>query len=122
MLHLRFPFYLFIYLFLNFLLRPTFHMGHGTVSGYHALCMGPTTSMTSKYFIGMYLSVSLMHCLWDSQTSFFNKTFIKNGSHGTIHIFKYFFATVFLVFRKISCIQTDPKYRQYFPKGTSYPD
>ena len=30
-------------------------------------------------------SMGSMHSLWNSQTSFFNKTFIKNGSHGTIH-------------------------------------
>ena len=34
--------------------------------------------------------------------------YIKNGFHGTIYIFKNYFATVFLVFSKISCIQTDP--------------
>ena len=38
------------------------------------------------------------------QTSFFNKTFIKNGSHDTIHTFKNYFATVFLIFSKISDI------------------
>ena len=40
---------------------------------------------------------------------FFNKTFIKNGSHGIIHTFKIYFTTVFRVFRKIRDIQTDPK-------------
>ena len=34
--------------------------------------------------------------------------YIKNGFHGTIYIFKNYFATVFSVFSKISCIQTDP--------------
>ena len=41
---------------------------------------------------------------------------IKNGSHDTIHTFKNYFATVFLVFSfqfsvsvTISSIQTDPK-------------
>ena len=32
---------------------------------------------------------------------------IKNGSYSTIHIFKNYFATVFSVFSKISCIQTN---------------
>ena len=36
---------------------------------------------------------------------FFNKTFIKNGSHDTIHIFKNYFATIFSVFGKINGIQ-----------------
>ena len=40
---------------------------------------------------------------------FIQKKIIKNGSHNTIHTFKNYFAIVFLVFSKISCIQTDPK-------------
>ena len=38
----------------------------------------------------------------------------KNGSHRTIHTFKNYFATVFLVFSKISCIQTDSKWIFFF--------
>ena len=34
---------------------------------------------------------------------------IKNGSHDTIHTFKNYFALVFSVSVKISCIQTDPQ-------------
>ena len=37
----------------------------------------------------------------------FSNFFIKNGSHSTIYTFKKYFATVFLVSAKISCIQTD---------------
>ena len=46
--------------------------------------------------------VGPMHCSRNSQTSFFNKTFIKNGSHGIIHTFKNYFAIMFSVFNKIS--------------------
>ena len=53
--------------------------------------------------------MGLVYCLWDSQTSFFTQTFIKNGSHNTIHIFKNYFTTVFSIFNKISGIQTYPK-------------
>ena len=54
------------------------------------------------YSVGpMHCSVGPMHCLHDLQTSFFNKIFIKNGSHGAIHTFKNYFATVFSVFSKI---------------------
>ena len=76
------------------------HISHGilSVSGSRALCMGPTTSLTSEIFIEMCLSVGPVHCLWDPQTSFFNKTFIKNGPHSTIHTFKNYFVTMFLVF------------------------
>ena len=38
------------------------------------------------------------------------KIYIKNGSHGTIHTFKNYFATVFSVFSKISCIRIDLTY------------
>ena len=50
----------------------TFHW-NSTVSGSHVLFTGPTNI-------------------------FFAKTLIKNGSHGTIHIFKNYFVTVFSVF------------------------
>ena len=42
--------------------------------------------------------VGPVYCLWDPQTSFFNKIFIKNGSHDTIYIFKNYFATIFSIF------------------------
>ena len=42
--------------------------------------------------------VGLVHCAQDPQTSFFNNFFIKYGFHGTIYIFKNYFATLFLVF------------------------
>ena len=59
---------------------------------------GTTTSLTSKIFTEICLSVGLVHCSRDLQTSFFNQTFIKNGSHGTINTFKNYFVIVFLVF------------------------
>ena len=40
----------------------------------------------------------------------FKKKKIKNGSHDTIYTFKNYFATVFSVFSKISCVRTDPTY------------
>ena len=52
----------------------------------------------------------LVYYSWVSKTSLFSHFFIKNGSYGTIHIFKNYFTTVFSVFNfnKISSIQTDP--------------
>ena len=44
------------------------------------------------------LVVGPVHCSWDPKISFFSKTFIKNGFHGTIHTLKNYFATVFSVF------------------------
>ena len=44
------------------------------------------------------ISMGLMHCLQDPQTSFFNNFFIKNRPYGTIHTFKNYFVTVFSVF------------------------
>ena len=63
-------------------------------------------------------SVGPVHCSRDLQVLYSTKKKkIKTRSHGTIHAFKNYFVTVFLVFNfqfsvsvKISCIQTDPKY------------
>ena len=44
------------------------------------------------------LSVCPVHHTQDPQTSFFIQTFIKNESYDTIHTFKNYFTTVFLVF------------------------
>ena len=65
---------------------------------------------SSRNFLLFRASVDPVHCSQDSQTSLFINFFIKNGSHGTIHAFKNYFATVFSVFnfRKISFIQMDP--------------
>ena len=59
-----------------------------------------TTSMRldSKRVWRLRPNLSPVHCSWDPQTSFFSKIFIKNESHGTIHIFKNYFAIVFSVF------------------------
>ena len=38
---------------------------------------------------------------------FFSKTFNKNGSNDTIYTFENYFITIFLIFSKISIIQTD---------------
>ena len=56
---------------------------------------------------------------WNPQTSFFSNFFIKNGSHGTIHIFKNYFTTVFFSFQfsVFSCIQTDPKLANHNQSG-----
>ena len=48
--------------------------------------------------------VGSVHCLRDTQIYFFNKIFIKNGSHNIIYTFKNYFATLFSVFSKISSI------------------
>ena len=54
------------------------------------------------------VSINRSRVLFTRPTNFFffNKTFI--WSHSTIHTFKNYFTTVFLVFSKISSIQTDP--------------
>ena len=67
--------------------------------------------------------VGLMHCL-QKQTSFFIKTFIKNGSHGTIYTFKNYFAKVFSVFSfqqnkrypngPLVCVWAEMKNENYF--------
>ena len=62
------------------------------------LLVGPTTSLTTKFALEWHCSVGPVHCSWDLQTYFFNNFFIKNGSYGTIHIFKNYFVIVFSVF------------------------
>ena len=42
--------------------------------------------------------MGLMYCSQDSQASFFTQTLIKNGFYSTIHTFKNYFATIFLIF------------------------
>ena len=39
-----------------------------------------------------------VHALFCTVHAFFSHFFIKNGSHGTIHTFKNYFATIFSVF------------------------
>ena len=55
----------------------------------------------------------------DPQILLFNNFFIKNGSHGIIHTFKNYFATVFFSFQFqfsiFNCIQTDPDHSPLIP-------
>ena len=99
-LHLRF-FSLFFFFF-SLLLRT--HLGGQTATVHEQY---PYIVDFSASFINLMGPVNSAQ---DPQTSLFSNFFIKNGSHGTIHIFKNYFATVFSVFsfNKISSIQTDP--------------
>ena len=80
-LHVVFAFFLFIYLFI-YLLRPAFHVGHGT----------PWPANISQEWV---TPVGPMHYLRDPQTSFFSNFFIKIEFYGIIHIFKNYFVTCF---------------------------
>ena len=73
-----------------------------------------------SFHVIMHCSMGPVHCARDLQTSFFNKTFIKNWSHGTIHTFKNYFAIMFSVFGKISSIQTDSKKQHLSTVSKSY--
>ena len=96
-------------------------------------------SMTSKLTHSVHLdskciyrsrpNLGPVHYLRDLQISFFSKIFIKNGSHSTIHIFKNYFATIFLVFsnkkyinRPIKCVlglnsRRDSRTKNCLPKS-----
>ena len=63
----------------------------------------------AHFFGSGHCSMGPVHYLRDPKISFFNKTFTKNGPYSTIHTFKNYFVIVFLVFNKISGIQTHPK-------------
>ena len=90
--------------------------------GFGVLCLHFFFSFCCMHFRGQsYCSrtvhVLFTHCLRTAHalftgpttTLFRKKIYIKNGSHDTIHPFKNYFATVFSVFSKISCIQTNLK-------------
>ena len=65
----------------------------------------PRRVFLSFFFLAMNVDFSReqctraqVHCSRDPQTSLFNNFFIKNESHDTIHTFKNYFTTVFLIF------------------------
>ena len=74
----------------------------------YCVCVSPFFFFGSAFQHFREIPVGLVHYSRDPQTHFFNKIFIKNKSHGTIHIFKNYFTIVFSIFSKISIIQTDP--------------
>ena len=100
---LRFPLFVLFYFFF---------LAHISALGdkVHCSCTVEHYSRTIEPWFLTFLctQVGLVHCSRDPQTSLFSKFFIKNESHSTIHTFKNYFATVFSVFSKISCIQTYP--------------
>ena len=49
------------------------------------------------YLTKSTMNSAWMHCSWVPQIPLFSKFLIKNWFHGTIHTFKNYFATVFLV-------------------------
>ena len=49
------------------------------------------------YLIKSTMNSAQMHCSWVQQIPLFSHFFIKNGSYGTIHTFKNYFAIVFSV-------------------------
>ena len=61
------------------------------------------------FSINFQSHVDPVYCLETYKFYFLTTFFIKNGSHGTIYIFKKYFATVFFSFQfaVFSCIQTD---------------
>ena len=82
-------------------------------------------SLNSNHKCWLFRSEQCIHVLFmDPQIPLFSIFFIKNESHGTIHIFKNVFATVFSVFSfsKISSIQTDPKMHHIYKKMRLPPD
>ena len=66
----------------------------------HRLASGSCVLSRPNTILKCVTPVGLLHCSWDSQTSFFSNFFfiIKNGSHDTIHTFKNYFAIVFSIF------------------------
>ena len=74
------------------------------------VCVFTFQSFFFSCILGRQLSL-FTHCsstVNRTHSHFIQKKNIKNGSHSTIHTFKNYFATVFLVSAKISCIKTNP--------------
>ena len=64
-------------------------------------------------FFWQALKCIVQHCsgtVYRTHNYFIEKKYIKNGSHDTIHTFKNYFATIFSIFSKISCIQMNPQF------------
>ena len=97
----------FFFFFLFFLFLKSISCDYALFSRFRALCMRPTTSLTSKIFTGMCLSVGPVHCSWDPQTSFLAKFLLKMSltilfTHLQIILLQYF------QFSIISSIQMYP--------------
>ena len=77
----------------------------------HAFQRGQNSLIT--YCLTLFTRCSgIVHALFMGSTITLFKKNIKNGSHNTIHTFKNYFATIFLISIpiKISCIQTYSKF------------
>ena len=94
-------------IFFFFMLEVGFMWGTDLPVGLVFCAQDPLALWTSTHWSEMALFVGPVHCSRDPQTSFFTHTLFKNRFYSTVHIFKNYFVTVFSVFSKISCIQTD---------------
>ena len=66
-------------------------------------CLDPNDLRFQLFFFKLWMltfcvNSAPVHCSRDPQISLFSNFFVKNRSHGTIHIFKNYFVTVFLIF------------------------
>ena len=77
---------------------------HYLVSAFSFSCFFLSFFWEVRFSRILVFPVGSGHCLRDLQIYFFNKIFIKNGSHNIIYTFKNYFATLFSVFSKISSI------------------
>ena len=68
----------------------------------------------NKFYYLFIVYTLFMHCSWDLQPLYSEKN-IKNRTHNTIHTFKNYFITIFLVFNKINCVQMDSKCNIFVP-------
>ena len=72
--------------------------------------LGLWTLTRTIHACGLHCIGDIVQCSQDPQPFYFKK-YIKNESHGTIYIFKNYFATIFFSFQfsAFSCIQMDPR-------------
>ena len=83
--------------FFFFFLWEALHHIPLSVSGFHALCMGPTTSLTAKFPLKLHCSVGPVTVHGTHKSIFSTKILLKIGP-GSIYTFKNYFTTVFSIF------------------------
>ena len=85
-----------------------------TVHGAWIVHLGLWTVTCIVHAFRLNCAGDIVHALFTRPKTTLLRKNIKNGSYSTIYTFKNYFAIVFSVFSKISCIQTNPINENYF--------
>ena len=72
------------------------------------------------FFFFFFKDQHLVHYSWDMNSAPRHMNSKKKEWTEFFHIFKNYFTTMFSVFSKISCIQTDPTYKLFYKLSTNW--